>query len=152
LSFKGSGQHALTRGLAGFSPGQWSTEALECDPVCDDPRNMKLLTALFVNPKLQEFAKDLAETIARRYPPALDKDPSKRPSVNRMTRIIEDACTQVVQFQADHRLGWVGKARLGNAFRWELTELGYRKDFVEVATEAVIVHLSRKKGKDGGAA
>jgi hypothetical protein len=107
---------------------------------------MKSLTALFANPQVQQFSKDLAETIARRYPPALDKDPSKRPSVNRMTRIIEDACAEAVQFQANHRLGWLGKARLGNAFRWELTELGYQKDFVEVATEAVLVHLSRGKG------
>ncbi|NJK42488.1 MAG: hypothetical protein HC937_01785 [Aquincola sp.] len=46
----------------------------------------------------------------------------------------------------------MGKAKLGNAFRWELTELGYRKDFVELATEAVIVYLSRKKATGTDAA
>jgi hypothetical protein len=32
---------------------------------------------------------------------------------------------------------------LGNAFRWELNSLGYRKEFIDLATEAVVVHLSR---------
>ena len=34
--------------------------------------------------------------------------------------------------------------RLGNAFRWELTELGYSKMFVETATEGLVVYVSRK--------
>lgn len=104
---------------------------------------MNPLASLFADPKVAEFAKSLADTISKRYPPALDKDPSKRPSVNRMTRIIEDACKQAVEFQIQHRLGWLGKARLGNAFRWELVELGYGKDFVDMATEAVVVYVSR---------
>jgi len=94
--------------------------------------------------KVEDFAKRLAEDVAKRYPPALDQEPGKRPSVNRMTRIVEDVCAKAVQFQTERRLGWLGKARLGNAFRWELNSLGYQKDFVDLATEAVIVHISRK--------
>lgn len=90
------------------------------------------------------FAKDLAGRVARRYPPELDSQPGRRPSVSRLTRIMEETCAKVVEFQAEHKLGWLGKARLGNAFRWELTELGYTKDFVDFATEAIVVHLSRK--------
>jgi hypothetical protein len=92
---------------------------------------------------IDAFAKSLVGEVAKRYPPELDKEPSKRPSVNRLTRIIEDATQKAVEFQIEHKLGWFGKAKLGNAFRWELTALGYRKEFVEVATEAVVVHLSR---------
>ena len=94
--------------------------------------------------KIDEFARRLAEDVAKRYPPALDKDVNKRPSINRLTRIVEDVCAKAVEFQAESRLGWMGKAKLGNAFRWELTNLGYQKDFVDLATEAVIVHISRK--------
>ena len=90
-----------------------------------------------------EFAKSLAEELAKRYPPAIDKQPAKRPSVNRLTRVVEDACAKVVAFRSEHRLGWYGKAKLGNAFRWEMVELGYTKEFVDLATEAVIVHASR---------
>lgn len=102
-----------------------------------------MLSKIFKSAPVDEFAKSLAAQIAKRYPPALDREPGKRPSLNRLTRIVEDACQKVVTFQAEHRLGVVGKAKLGNAFRWELTELGYQKDFVDLATEAVVVHLSR---------
>lgn len=93
--------------------------------------------------KVDAFAKGLAADVAKRYPPALDQDASKRPSVNRMTRIVEDVCAKAVEFQAESRLGWLGKAKLGNAFRWELANLGYSKEFVDLATEAVVVHISR---------
>ena len=98
---------------------------------------------MFTRAPIDSFAKSLAEDIAKRYPPELDQQPGKRPSVNRLTRIIEDVTNKVVAFQAQHRLGWYGKAKLSNAFRWELTSLGYQKDFIELATEAVVIHISR---------
>jgi hypothetical protein len=110
---------------------------------------MAMLKNLLKRPPVDAFAKTLAQDIAKRYPPALDSQPGKRPSVNRLTRIIEDACAKAFDFGKEHSLGWLSKARLGNAFRWELTELGYQKDFVELATEAVIVQLSRKKSEGG---
>lgn len=95
--------------------------------------------------EIKEFAVDLADQIAKRYPPALDSQPGKRPSVNRLTRITEDACVKAVEFHDRHKLGWLSRARLGNDFRWALAELGYTKEFVDFATEAVIVHISRKR-------
>jgi hypothetical protein len=102
-----------------------------------------MLSSLSRRAPVGEFAKSLVGDIAKRYPPALDKEPSKRPSVNRLTRIVEDVCKRVVEFHAEHRLGWLAKAKLANAFRWELTELGYGKEFVNLATEAVVVHLGK---------
>jgi hypothetical protein len=90
------------------------------------------------------FAKELAEKLARRYPPELDQNPGRRPSVKRLTRIVEDTCNEAVEFRQQQRLGWLGKARLGNAFRWELVERGYSKEFVDFATEAIVVYVSRK--------
>lgn len=91
------------------------------------------------------FAEGLAAQIQKRYPPELDNTPSKRPSVNRLTRIIEDACVKASEFRVQERLGWLGKARLGNHFRWKLNEAGYRKEFVDFATEAVVIHISRRQ-------
>lgn len=104
-----------------------------------------MLTSIFAGAPVEAFAKTLAGDISKRYPPALDQDPSKRPSVNRLTRIMEDACEKATAFRAEHDLGWFGKAKLANAFRWELAELGYQKDFIDFATEAVVVHLSSKR-------
>ena len=109
---------------------------------------MGILATLFARAPVDQFAKTLADDIAKRYPPALDQQPGKRPSVNRLTRIIEEVCEKSVQFQRQHHLGWYGKAKLGNSFRWELANMGYQKDFVNFATEAVIVHVSRKSKSD----
>ena len=97
------------------------------------------------NADIKNFAAELAATLAKRYPPALDSQPDKRPSVNRLTRITEDACTKAVEFHDANKLGWFSRARLGNHFRWALTELGYTKDYVDFATEAVVVHMSRRR-------
>ena len=105
---------------------------------------MGLLSSKAAGGSVSDFAKALAQDIAKRYPPALDAQPGKRPSVNRLTRIVEDVCAKAVAYQAEQKLGWLGKSKLGNSFRWELTELGYQKDFVDFATEAVVVHVSRK--------
>lgn len=104
---------------------------------------MGLFTSLLVRAPVESFAKAIAQDIGKRYPPALDQQVGKRPSVNRLTRIVEDACKKVTDFQAEHKLGWLGKASLGNSFRWELRDMGYQKDFVDFATEAVVVHLSK---------
>lgn len=107
---------------------------------------MGLLDRLLSRTSVDQFAKSLADDIAKRYPPELDQQPSKRPSVNRLTRIVEDACEKAVQFNGEQRLGWYGKAKLGNSFRWQMTELGYRPEFVDFVTEAVVVYLTRGKG------
>lgn len=104
---------------------------------------MGVITSLFVRAPVEAFAKTLAQDISKRYPASLDQQAGKRPSVNRLTRIVEDACAKAVDFQQLHKLGWIGKASLGNSFRWELREMGYQKDFIDLATEAVVVHISK---------
>lgn len=100
--------------------------------------------------QIDEFAKSLADAVAKRYPPALDKAKDRIVSVNRITRVLEDALQQAVEFKQQHKLGVYKKARLGNSFRWELTERGYSKKFVEVATEGLIVYLTRATGGSSG--
>ena len=92
---------------------------------------------------IDAFAQELGESIAARYPPQIDNDLKKKPSEARLTSIVEDACARASTFRADKGLGWLGKARLGNAVRWQLTERGYSKAFVDLTTEAVVVKISR---------
>jgi hypothetical protein len=97
---------------------------------------------LFKRAPIEDFAKKMAADLAKRYPVAIDQQPDKRPSVNRLTRVVEDVCERAAAFGAEHKLSWYGRAKLGNSFRWELVELGYSKQFVDLATEAVVVHAS----------
>jgi len=93
---------------------------------------------------VDQFAKSLAVEISKRYPPSLDQAKEKKISQNRIARVLEDAFSKAVTFKSDKHLGVYRKARLGNTFRWELTDLGYSKPFVEMATEGLIVYISRK--------
>lgn len=104
---------------------------------------MGLFTKLSSKP-VDNFAKTLAQDVAKRYPPLLEQSKEKKISHNRISRILEDAYAKAIDFHKQHKLGVYRKARLGNTFRWELTELGYSKQFVELATEGLIVYITRK--------
>ena len=95
-------------------------------------------------PDIDGFAKQLASELSSRYPPTVEQSTQKRVSVNRVTRLLEETFAQAETFKNQNRLGWVRKAKLGNSFRWELKELGYSEKFVEVATEGLIVYITRK--------
>lgn len=97
---------------------------------------------------VDDFAKSLAQAIAKRYPPALDKSPERRVSPNRITKVLEDAMEQASSFAANQRLGVYKKAKLANSFKWQLRELGYSEKFVEVATEGLVVYVTRRSDKN----
>jgi hypothetical protein len=94
--------------------------------------------------QVDEFAKSLAQELAKRYPPALDKEGERKLSQKRLTAILEDTYAKAVDFRQQHKLGVYKKARLGNTFRWELQEMGYSEKFVETATEGLVVYITRK--------
>jgi hypothetical protein len=90
------------------------------------------------------FAKGLVQDLAKRYPPALDKGNERKISQKRLTSMLEDTFNRAIEFRRQHKLGVYKKARLGNTFRWELQELGYSDKFIEIATEGLIVYITRK--------
>ena len=93
---------------------------------------------------IDAFAKMLAQDLAKRYPPALDKGSERKISQKRLTTILEDTVARAVEFKREHKLGVYKKARLGNSFRWDLQDMGYSEKFVELATEGLIVYITRK--------
>lgn len=94
--------------------------------------------------EVDQFAKTLAGKLSKKYPADFEKDPQKKVSEKRLTRIIEDTMRDAITFRETHDLGWYKRARLGNSFNWELRNLGYSKQFVETVTEALVVYISRK--------
>ena len=94
--------------------------------------------------QIDEFAQGLAQELSKRYPPALDRGNERRISQKRLTTILEDTFQRAGEYKKQHKLGVYKKARLGNTFRWELQDMGYSKQFVEVATEGLIVYITRK--------
>jgi hypothetical protein len=98
---------------------------------------------LFGPSKIDQFAKSLAQDIGKRYPPAIANNPEQMVSQKRLTTILEDTFTRAHQFNCENRLGMFKKAKLGNTFKWELKEMGYEDRFVDVATEGLVVYLTR---------
>jgi hypothetical protein len=105
-----------------------------------------MILRFFSMRKVNEFAKSLAQDVAKRYPPAIANNPTHMVSQKRLTGILEEAFTRAAEFNRENRLGWYKKAKLGNEFRWELKEIGYDEKFVDVATEGLIVYLTRGSG------
>jgi len=96
--------------------------------------------------QVDEFAKSLARELAQQCPP----DPAaegKRPNVTpkKLVAVLEQICGKALGFREQHDLGLYKKARLGNAFRWELNDLGYGKEFVDDVTQRLVVYISRKR-------
>ncbi|MEZ0271831.1 MAG: hypothetical protein ACAH18_07050, partial [Methylophilaceae bacterium] len=83
--------------------------------------------------------------LAKQCPPDQANNEGK-PNVTpkRLVSALEQICGQALGFREQHDLGIYRKARLGNTFRWELTELGYGKEFVEDVTQRMVVHISRR--------
>ena len=98
----------------------------------------------FSSKEVDAFAKSLAVDISKRYPPSLEQAKEKKISQNRIARVLEEAYRKAMEFEAAKPLGVYRKARFGNTFRWELTELGYSKPFIDMATEGLIVYITSK--------
>jgi hypothetical protein len=105
--------------------------------------------SFFKSDDIDAFAKTLAADIAKRYPPRMDheREQSGKVSVERVTRILEGAYDKAIEFQKQTSLGLYRKARLLNTFKWSLKELGYTGVFVDLATEGLVVYLSRGRSK-----
>lgn len=91
------------------------------------------------------LARELTQRLVKEVPPGLIENKRKLLSVNKVTRLLETSFQTATDFQLENKLGFIGRAALANAFKWELKESGYPDDFVEVATEGLVVALAKAK-------
>ena len=91
----------------------------------------------------KRVAADMARGLVQELPPALMDERRHVLSVNRVTRVLERTLMTATQHQRDRRLGVLGRARLANHFKWCLKAEGYAEDFVDMATEALVMQLAK---------
>jgi hypothetical protein len=94
-----------------------------------------------------EFATQLVALLVKELPPVLMSERRTVLSVNKVTRQLEKSMQAAVQYQRENRLGFIRRAFLVNGFRWGLKNSGYPDDFVNVATEGLVVELSKATSK-----
>ena len=90
------------------------------------------------------LASKLAEQLAKDLPSTQVEKGRKLLSVNKVTRLLERTYQLASDYQREHRIGFIKRALLANSFKWELKTKGYPEDFVDMATEGLIVALSKK--------
>ncbi len=103
---------------------------------------------LFSAKQAVAFGRDLAQELSRQYPVALEGSGKAKVSANRVGRILEKLYLHAQQHRDEHKLGYFRKTRLCHAFKWHLTELGYSKAFIDLATEGLVVYLSKPITRD----
>ena len=96
--------------------------------------------------ELEEFATTLAADLGRRFPPASEAR-TDTGAAHQIKVILEGLATRAVRYHEQHHLGLYKKAKLGNAFKWKLKELGYSAEFADNATQMIVTRLAVKKTK-----
>jgi hypothetical protein len=95
--------------------------------------------------QVDDFAIALARELAEQFPPSsVAGEESVRHVGRKLVGTLDTLFQKAMAFRTEHKLGIYKKARLGNAFRWELKELGYEKPFIEDVTQRLVVFISRK--------
>lgn len=78
------------------------------------------------------FADELAGFVAERIP---TRSPKKAPEA------LDKLFARVARFRQERKLNMYRKAKLANAFRWKLVDLGYADEFADELTREVLLRL-----------
>ena len=100
---------------------------------------------LFNHDDEKALARDLAAQIAKNLSPKLMSERRQVLSAKKISRLLEQSYEAAKTYQSSHKLGMIKRAILVNNFRWELKSSGYPEDFINVATEGLLVELTKKK-------
>jgi hypothetical protein len=111
---------------------------------CRHSRRQRVILRFFSPSRVNAFAKIMGRRITTRCPPVIANNPEQIVSQKRIAEILEEIFSSAPQFRGENRLGILGRAKLGHAFKWELREIGYEEKFVDFATEKLIKQLTRR--------
>ena len=92
----------------------------------------------------KELALDLVQRIRRDLPPIVLEKQNKSATVNRITTILERTFNVAVAYKRQKGLGFFGRVMLANHFKLGLKGNGYSEEFIDLATEGLVVALSKK--------
>jgi hypothetical protein len=101
---------------------------------------------LFSYGKFDTLVQGVAQGISARFPPVVANDPERTVSNERIEEILEETFAAALQSEPEHRLGFLSRARLRNAFRRELRGIGYDEKFVDFAANKLIEQFMRGTG------
>lgn len=68
-------------------------------------------------------------------------------SVNKTTRLLERLYDEAKGHFSEKKIGVVRRSVFANSFKWALTEKGYPSNFVNLATEGLVMELTKSAVK-----
>lgn len=97
------------------------------------------------------FAQELVVALQKEISPSVMAERRTALSVNRVSKLLERTYRAAAAYQQEHRIGFIRRAILANSFKWELRNRSYPEDFIDVATEGMVVELSKaaRRGPTG---
>lgn len=104
-----------------------------------------MVIELFFSNKIKVFAEGVADKISLQFPSAQENKLGSKGGQRRLEAILETVMEDIERFRCEENIGWFGKARLANFFKWRLIEHGYSEGFVEALTKGVVHYLSIKR-------
>lgn len=110
------------------------------------PQTASANIMLLLARRFDSLVQAIVQQISARFPPVVANDPERAVSQQRIQEILGEVFTGALQAEREHAIGFLGKARLRNAFRRELRETGYDEKFVDFAAEQFIAQLTRRPG------
>ena len=105
---------------------------------------LKVFKDWFRRKEIDSFAQALATELGRRFPPR-SEERSDKAAANQLTSITSGVYARAVEYRRERSLGIYGKAKLGNAFRWKLKELGYSDKFIDEVTHGLVLRISKSR-------
>lgn len=91
------------------------------------------------------LGRELADRFGKQLPPKLITKQNRILSANKISRLLEQVFDIAKDHQVKNGLSFFGRAILANSFKWELDAKGYPKEFIDLATEGLIVELSKAR-------
>lgn len=90
----------------------------------------------------KEFAVKLVNYLSKDIPPDLMENKKKSLTVNRITRLLERTYNMALEYRNARNIGFLRRAILANSFKWNLRNKGYGEDFIDMATEGLVLTLT----------
>ena len=86
----------------------------------------------------EEFGLKLAETYAGKYSESLKVD---KKTLKKQLRLTRETFARAQQFNTSHNLNFYQKAKMGNAFKWKLRDMGCDLELIDALTKDLMVAL-----------
>jgi hypothetical protein len=96
----------------------------------------------FLRKEIGSFAEALASELGRRFPPSSEERKDKA-ATNQLNSVTSGVYARAVEYRRERALGVYGKAKLGNAFRWKLKEIGYSEKFIDGVMHELVLRISK---------